>query len=109
MRDNDPVHRDEVGGVWGITTYADVKAVFGGPGDVQQRRRHPARQRPTPMMIDMDDPEHLRRRKLVNRGFTPGGSGTASPRLRKACDGSSTGVCEPGSATSSPTSPPRSR
>ena len=23
------------------------------------------------MMIDMDDPEHLQRRKLVNKGFTP--------------------------------------
>ena len=26
---------------------------------------------PVAMMIDMDDPEHLKRRKLVNRGFTP--------------------------------------
>ena len=24
-----------------------------------------------PMMIDMDDPAHVRRRKLVNKGFTP--------------------------------------
>ncbi len=31
LRANDPVHWDEAGGVWGVTTYADVKAVSTDP------------------------------------------------------------------------------
>jgi cytochrome P450 family 142 subfamily A polypeptide 1 len=38
------------------------------------------------MMIDMDDPEHIRRRKLVNKGFTPKQIRASEPAVRAACD-----------------------
>src|SRR5690606_19851376 len=41
---------------------------------------------PMPMMIDTDDPEHIRRRKLVNRGFTPRQVRGSEPAVRAACD-----------------------
>ena len=49
------------------------------------------------MMIDMDDPEHWKRRKLVNKGFTP----APRPRQRgrrsaQACDEIIDAVCERG-------------
>ena len=41
---------------------------------------------PIPMMIDMDDPEHWRRRKLVNRGFTPRRVRESEDEIRAVCD-----------------------
>ena len=52
---------------------------------------------PIPMMIDMDDPDHWPRRKLVNRGFTPrrvrDQRGHASAQV---CDEIIDAVCERG-------------
>ena len=48
------------------------------------------------MMIDMDDPEHLRRRKLVNKGFTPRRVRDSEPAIAPACDEIIDTVCEQG-------------
>ena len=71
LRANAPVWRDPKHGVWGVATYELIKQVssqpkvFGNAGGIRPETG------PIPMMIDMDDPEHWQRRKLVNRGFTP--------------------------------------
>ena len=49
------------------------------------------------MMIDMDDPDHLRRRKLVNKGFTPRRVRESEDRIRLVCDSILDAVCEQGS------------
>jgi cytochrome P450 family 142 subfamily A polypeptide 1 len=49
-----------------------------------------------PMMIDFDDPEHIRRRKLVNRGFTPRRIRDSEDAIRRACDEIIDSVCERG-------------
>ena len=49
------------------------------------------------MMIDMDDPDHLRRRKLVNKGFTPNGSGRSATGSARWSTDWSTRSCERGS------------
>jgi cytochrome P450 family 142 subfamily A polypeptide 1 len=49
-------------------------------------------------MIDMDDPEHLKRRKLVNRGFTPRRVRDSEPAVRRACDEIIDAICERGEA-----------
>jgi cytochrome P450 family 142 subfamily A polypeptide 1 len=48
-------------------------------------------------MIDMDDPDHLRRRKLVNKGFTPRRVRDSEERIRLVCDSIIDAVCEHGS------------
>jgi cytochrome P450 family 142 subfamily A polypeptide 1 len=48
------------------------------------------------MMIDMDDPAHMKRRKLVNRGFTPRRIRDSEADIRKACDEIIDNVCERG-------------
>ena len=59
-------------GVWGIAKYHDLRtiardsATWSNAGCIRPDFGS------MPMMIDMDDPEHWKRRKLVNRGFTPG-------------------------------------
>lgn len=71
LRANDPVHFDEANGVWGIAKYDDVKAVSVDPATFSNAGGIRPDTGPIPMMIDMDDPAHLARRKLVNKGFTP--------------------------------------
>lgn len=69
MREHQPIFRDRAG-LAAATTYAAVieaertPEVFSNAGGI--RPGIPA----LPHMIDMDDPEHLQRRKLVNAGFT---------------------------------------
>jgi len=48
------------------------------------------------MMIDMDDPAHVERRKLVNKGFTPRRVKESEAAVRRACDEIIDAVCEKG-------------
>jgi cytochrome P450 family 142 subfamily A polypeptide 1 len=83
MRANAPVYFD--GTVWGVTRYADIKAVSKDPATFSSAGGIRPQQPPLPMMIDMDDPAHLKRRKLVNKGFTPRRVRESEPRVRQAC------------------------
>jgi cholest-4-en-3-one 26-monooxygenase len=96
MRDNAPVYWDDAGQVWGITRYHDVKHISRAPDTWSSaggiRPRVPA----LPMMIDMDDPQHWQRRKLVNRGFTPRMVRDQEAKIRRVCDDLIDRVCEKG-------------
>ena len=97
MRANAPVYFDENSGVWGITRYADVKAISADPATFSNAGGIRPDNGPLPMMIDMDDPDHLRRRKLVNKGFTPRRVRDSEERIRLVCDAIIDAVCEQGS------------
>jgi cytochrome P450 family 142 subfamily A polypeptide 1 len=71
MRENAPVYWDAKNEVWGITRYQDVLAIEKAAGAFNSHRSPRPHGDPLPMMISMDDPAHTRRRKLVNKGFTP--------------------------------------
>lgn len=96
MRAEAPVYWD--GAVWGVSRYQDVKEVsrtpevFSSAGGI--RPGFPA----LPMMIDMDDPAHFQRRKLVNKGFTPRRVRDTEPAVRAACAQILDSVCERGEA-----------
>ncbi|GAA3979115.1 steroid C26-monooxygenase Cyp142 [Actinomadura viridis] len=96
MRENAPVYRDENGGVWGISKHADVKLVSRMPGVFSSAHGIRADTDPMPMMIDMDDPEHKLRRKLVSAGFTPRRVAAQEDYLRRVCDEIIDGICERG-------------
>ena len=70
-RRHDPVHWDEAGGVWGVTRYDDVLEVSKHPELFSNAQGIRPDVGATPMLIDMDNPAHAKRRKLVNRAFTP--------------------------------------
>ena len=97
MRANAPVYFDAANGVWGITRYADLKAIAADPGRFSNSQGIRPDNGPLPMMIDMDDPAHLRRRKLVNKGFTPRRVRESEERIRVVCDSIIDAVCEWGS------------
>src|SRR6478735_5361808 len=71
MRREAPVYWDDSAAVWGIARYDDVLAIERDPATFSSRRAPRPHGPSLPMMISMDDPEHRRRRSLVNRGFTP--------------------------------------
>ena len=97
MRREAPAYFDERNGIWGITRHRDVKDVskdsdtFSSAGGI--RPDFPA----LPMMIDMDAPEHVRRRRLVSSGFTPARVKDSEPEIRSVCDAIIDRICENGS------------
>ncbi len=74
MRDNAPVYWDASadGGLWGVTRYDDIMSIAKNP-DVfcSGKSSRPERGSWIPSMINLDEPQHKRRRNIVNRGFTP--------------------------------------
>lgn len=71
MRKHEPVYHDEANGIWGITRYDHVREVETNPRLFSSAGGIRPDSDPNPMMIEMDDPAHERRRDLVNKGFTP--------------------------------------
>jgi cholest-4-en-3-one 26-monooxygenase len=96
MRAAAPVYWD--GTIWGVSRYADVKDVSRSPDVFSSAGGIRPGFAPLPMMIDMDDPAHLQRRKLVNKGFTPRRVRDSEPAVRRACAEILDAVCERGEA-----------
>ncbi|MEY2430409.1 MAG: cholest-4-en-3-one 26-monooxygenase [Acidimicrobiaceae bacterium] len=71
LRENAPVYWNEAAEVWGIAKYDDVKEISKHPDVWSSAGGIRPDSGPTGMMIEQDDPVHWRRRKLVNKGFTP--------------------------------------
>jgi cytochrome P450 family 142 subfamily A polypeptide 1 len=72
MRENAPLYFDEGSGVWGVTRHADIMKMSKTPQVFcSGKSSRPEEGSWTPSMINFDDPQHKRRRNLVNRGFTP--------------------------------------
>src|ERR1700756_4586757 len=95
MRANEPVFRDRNGLAAASTYQAVIDAerqpeLFSNAGGI--RPDQPA----TPMMIDMDDPAHLLRRKLVNSGFTRKRVKDLEGAIGSLCDALIDAVCERG-------------
>lgn len=95
MRANQPVFRDR-NGLAAATTYQAVldaernPELFSSTGGI--RPDQPG----MPYMIDMDDPAHILRRKLVNSGFTRKRVMDKVPSIEKLCDTLIDAVCERG-------------
>lgn len=95
MRANEPVFRDR-NGLAAATTYQAVldaernPELFSSSGGI--RPDQPG----MPYMIDMDDPAHVLRRKLVNSGFTRKRVMDKVPSIVSLCDTLIDAVCERG-------------
>jgi cytochrome P450 family 142 subfamily A polypeptide 1 len=95
MRANEPVFRDR-NGLAAAATYQAVTdaerapALFSNAGGIRPDQDAP------PMMIAMDDPGHLLRRKLVNAGFTRKRVKDRESSIATLCDALIDAVCERG-------------
>jgi cholest-4-en-3-one 26-monooxygenase len=95
MRANEPVFRDRNGLAVATTYQAVIDAerepeLFSNAGGIRPD------QDALPMMIDMDDPAHLLRRKLVNAGFTRKRLKVQDESIGALCDMLIDAVCERG-------------
>jgi cytochrome P450 family 142 subfamily A polypeptide 1 len=96
LRENDPVYWDEEGGVWGITRYDHIKEIESDPATFSNAGGIRPDTGPIPMMIDMDDPEHRNRRKLVAKAFTPNRVREQEPHIHRIVHALVDEVCERG-------------
>jgi cytochrome P450 family 142 subfamily A polypeptide 1 len=87
MRANAPVYYDPEGKVWGIALHEDVMAASKDSATFCNRHGMRPDSPPIPSMINLDDPEHKRRRNLVNKGFTPRRVAEHEPKIREICRG----------------------
>jgi cytochrome P450 family 142 subfamily A polypeptide 1 len=85
MREHAPVYRDGKNSIWGVARHADVMRVSRDPKTFCSSGSSRPDAPPIPSMINLDDPEHMRRRNLVNRGFTPRRVADHEPRVRAVC------------------------
>jgi cytochrome P450 family 142 subfamily A polypeptide 1 len=86
MREHAPVFWDEDGQVWGVATYAELVRVSKDPETFCSRMSSRPDSPPIPSMINLDDPDHRRRRSLVNKGLTPRRVQEHEPRIRAICN-----------------------
>ena len=62
MREHAPVYHDEANELWGVATHTGVMAVGRNPATFSSARGSRPDTGPMPWMIDMDAPDHLKRR-----------------------------------------------
>jgi cytochrome P450 family 142 subfamily A polypeptide 1 len=86
MRRNAPVYHDTANDIWGVASYSDVRLLGTDPATFSNAEGTRPKFLPMPMMIDTDPPEHTRRRKLVNAGFTPRRIAALEANARRVCD-----------------------
>ncbi len=98
MREHAPAYFDELAGVWGISRYQDVREISKDPETFSNAAGIRPDSAALPMMIDMDAPEHVRRRRLVSEGFTPVRIRQSEDEIRAICDDIIDRVCERGTA-----------
>ena len=98
MREHAPVYFDETSGVWGVSRHADIMYLSKTPSlFCSGKSSRPEEGSWIPSMINFDDPQHKRRRNLVNRGFTPRRVGDHERSIRSLCRELIDSVCERGS------------
>ena len=89
MREHAPVYWDETspdGGIWGVTLHEDIMLCSKTPElFCSSESSRPERDSKIPSMINLDDPDHKRRRNLVNRGFTKQRVEAHEPKIRAVC------------------------
>jgi cytochrome P450 family 142 subfamily A polypeptide 1 len=85
MRQNAPLYWDDRGGVWGVALYDDVMRISKDSETFCNRQGMRPDSPPMPSMINLDDPDHKRRRALVNKGFTVNRVLAHEPKVREIC------------------------
>lgn len=111
LRDNDPVARLEHpsypnGALWAVSRYEDVQrvsrdaATFRNAPDpfMDDGVNSPSASGTDQLMISLDAPDHIKLRKLINKGFTPRRVADLSDRLRERTDSIIDGLADRTSA-----------
>jgi cytochrome P450 family 142 subfamily A polypeptide 1 len=85
LRENAPIYYDEKNNLYALSLYEDVMTVSKNTDLYSSKMGFRPDSPPMPMMACFDRPEHLVRRNLVSRGFTPRQVSMLEPRVREVC------------------------
>jgi cytochrome P450 family 142 subfamily A polypeptide 1 len=85
MRRHEPIYHDTANDLWAVTRHAGIMAISKRSDVFRNAQGYRPDAAPVPHMIAMDRPEHMVRRNLVNRGFTPRRVAAYEPRVREIC------------------------
>jgi len=85
MRRHAPVYWDHSGAVWGVSLHEDVMRISKDPEMFCSRHSSRPDAAAFPSMINLDDPDHKRRRNLVNKGFSVRRVHDHEPKIRRIC------------------------
>jgi cytochrome P450 family 142 subfamily A polypeptide 1 len=86
MRANEPVYWDEAGQIWGIAKYDHVREIELNTVDFSSTGGTRPETGGNPYMIEMDPPDHGKRRGLVSQGFTARQIRALDPAVRQIVD-----------------------
>lgn len=70
MQEHAPVYWDDVTGLWALTRHGDIAHVEANH-EIYCSGKGSRPESSVPSMINLDPPEHTRRRRIVSSGFTP--------------------------------------
>jgi cholest-4-en-3-one 26-monooxygenase len=86
LRDHDPCHWDAKNELWVVSRHEDVAHVSRAT-DLYCSKHGVRPNVAAPMsLISMDEPEHTRQRRLINKGFTPRQVKRLEPHIRELSD-----------------------
>ena len=97
MRHHEPVYHERKNDLWAVTRHADILEISRRSDLFRNGQGYRPDAPPVPHMIAMDRPEHMLRRNLVNRGFTPRRVAAYEGRIREICTEIIDAVAERGS------------
>jgi cytochrome P450 family 142 subfamily A polypeptide 1 len=86
MRDYAPVFHDRRNDVYAVTRYDDLTRVERDPATFSSHEGIRPHTGHSPIMIHLDPPAHVKRRKLINRGFTPRAVRALEDQLHRLVD-----------------------
>ena len=86
LRDESPLHRDEANDLWVVSRHADVFEVSRRSDLWSAAQGVRPKVAADMSLIALDDPEHTRQRRLINRGFTPRRVRELAPHIRELAD-----------------------
>jgi len=96
MQANAPVYWDDTTGIWAITRHRDIAAIE-ADHETYCSVKGSRPESSVPSMINLDPPEHTRRRRIVSSGFTPRRVAAHEDFLRQTVIGLLDRVAEQGS------------
>lgn len=82
LRDEAPLYRDEANDLWVVSRHADVFEVSRRSDLWSAAQGVRPKVAADMSLIALDDPEHTRQRRLINRGFTPRRVRELAPHIR---------------------------
>jgi cholest-4-en-3-one 26-monooxygenase len=83
LRDNAPIYRDTVNDLWVVSRHEDVFHISRNPERYCNRLGVRPKLAADMSLIALDDPEHTRQRRLINKGFTPRRVRELAPHIRE--------------------------